>query len=41
VSDLCPAIGCEGDDPVAASSDHRDMIETLKAWGVLRAGISV
>jgi hypothetical protein len=23
------------------SSDYRDVVETLKAWGVLRAGISV
>jgi hypothetical protein len=23
------------------SSDYRDVIETLKGWGVLRAGISV
>ena len=23
------------------SSDYRDVVETLKAWGALRAGISV
>jgi hypothetical protein len=23
------------------SSDYRDVVETLKAWGVLRGGISV
>ena len=26
---------------LVSSSDYREVVETLKAWGVLRAGISV
>jgi hypothetical protein len=30
-----------GSEQVLASSDYRDVIETLKGWGVLRSGIHV